>query len=68
MLATREATVAAVTAILEDPSHAHYMSALKWASEHGYGKPKETIDVNVSKLGELSDAELETLAKRAGIA
>lgn len=43
-LATRDATVAAVTAILSDPTHQHYMSALKWAAEHGYGKPKETVE------------------------
>jgi hypothetical protein len=44
-LVTRDATWKAVQAILKDPEHSHYMSALKWASEHGYGKPTETVEV-----------------------
>jgi hypothetical protein len=47
-LTTREATLIAVMAILEDPKHEHYMSALKWASEHGYGKATETIENNTT--------------------
>lgn len=27
--------------------HPAYLGALKWATEHGYGKPKETQDVNI---------------------
>lgn len=42
-MASREATFAAVTRILADPTHPHFMSALKWASEHGYGKPAQPI-------------------------
>lgn len=39
--------------ILRDTNHPAYMSALKWASEHGYGKPKETMAIEVSvKLSE----------------
>lgn len=44
-LVTREATWKAVQAILKDSDHSHYMSALKWAAEHGYGKPTETLEV-----------------------
>lgn len=34
--------------ILKDVDHPAYLGALKWASEHGYGKPKETLAVEVS--------------------
>lgn len=69
-LASSQDVATHVKKILANPEQypGLYIGALKWASEHGYGKPKETIDVNVSKLGELSDAELEALAKKAGIA
>lgn len=40
-------TVAAAV-VLQDANHPAYLGALKWATEHGYGKPKETIDVTVS--------------------
>ena len=30
--------------ILKNPNHPAYVGALKWASEHGYGKPKETVE------------------------
>ena len=39
-LASDERTVAAVQAILDDHEHPHFMAALKWASEHGYGRPR----------------------------
>ncbi len=47
-LTTRKATVEAVKAILEDKTHPHFIGALKWATEHGYGKPKETVEVNAT--------------------
>lgn len=28
--------------------HPAYLGALKWATEHGYGKPKETVDLKMS--------------------
>jgi hypothetical protein len=31
--------------ILRNPNHQHYMSALRWASEHGFGKPDTHLDV-----------------------
>lgn len=45
-LATNGAVVAAV--VLRDKDHPAYLGALKWATEHGYGKPKETIDLQHS--------------------
>lgn len=43
-LATGEKTIAAVKAILKDETHAQFMAALKWASEHGYGKPAQPLE------------------------
>lgn len=44
-LASRAETVAAVTAILNDPRHPAYLGALKWATENGYGRPEQRVDV-----------------------
>lgn len=43
-LASGEKTVVSVRAILEDETHPQFVAALKWATEHGYGKPKESIE------------------------
>lgn len=43
-LASREETLARVMAILQDSDHAQFMPALKWATENGYGKAKETVE------------------------
>lgn len=48
-LVTREKTIDAVTAILDNPDHQHYMRALEWAAAHGYGKPKDT-DITVNNV------------------
>ena len=37
-------TMENVREILADTNHPHFMSALKWAAEHGYGKAKETVE------------------------
>lgn len=34
----------AVTEILQTPTHPHFVSALKWATEHGYGRPTEHVE------------------------
>lgn len=34
-----------VEQILADKSHPAFNGALKWASEHGYGRPKESLEV-----------------------
>lgn len=44
-LATRTETIAVVAAILTDGSHPRFMAALKWASENGYGRPIQRLDV-----------------------
>lgn len=44
-LASRDETLKAVQAILADDKHPAYLGALKWASEHGYGRPQQTVDV-----------------------
>lgn len=31
--------------VLKNPNHPAWLGALKWATEHGYGKPKESIDL-----------------------
>ena len=33
---------AAAAIALQDSTHPAFIGALKWATEHGYGKPKET--------------------------
>lgn len=43
-LASGAATLAAVQRILKDPDHAAYLGALKWATEHGYGKPTQPVE------------------------
>lgn len=43
-LASGALTIQAVTGILSDASHPQFMAALKWATEHGYGKPKESVE------------------------
>jgi hypothetical protein len=45
-LVTREQTLAAVDEILRDKSHPLFMSALNWATNHGYGKAKESLEVS----------------------
>lgn len=45
-LATREATLDAVTGILANPDHPQFMAALKWASENGYGRPAQAVHVS----------------------
>lgn len=49
-LASRDKTLALVEKVLDDPiTYASlWAGALKWATEHGYGKPKESIDHTVS--------------------
>jgi hypothetical protein len=37
---------AAVEEILHDKSHPTFMSGLKWATEHGFGKAKESLEVS----------------------
>jgi hypothetical protein len=68
-LASRQKTFAVVEKILDHPDlyPSLYTGALRWATENGYGKPKETVDVNIAKIKDLSDAELEALAKRVGL-
>lgn len=34
----------AATTVLGNPDHPAFVGALKWASEHGYGKPSQTIE------------------------
>jgi hypothetical protein len=43
-LASNAATMAKVRSILGDENHDLFLGALKWASEHGYGKPTQMID------------------------
>lgn len=47
-LATAANTIKAVRAILKDQDHGQFLQALRWASEHGYGKPNQPVDLGVS--------------------
>lgn len=43
-LATTANTIKAVRAILKDQDHSQFLQALRWASEHGYGKPTQPME------------------------
>lgn len=47
-MASREATRRAVDRILGNENHPHFMAALRWATDRGYGKPDQTLDVTAS--------------------
>lgn len=50
---------------MEDPKHPAFIPALRWATEYGYGKPSQTIELTGRAGGpvELNDqpSALETL-------
>lgn len=48
-LATGEKTVAQLRLILQSKKDPQFMQALRWASEHGYGKPAQPLEHNVGK-------------------
>lgn len=43
-LASRTKTVKSVLAILKNPDHVQFVAALRWATEHGYGKPVQPLE------------------------
>lgn len=45
-LASGEITIANVQKILNNPRHAQFLPALRWATENGYGKPKESLELS----------------------
>lgn len=45
-LASKNATANRVARILKDEDHPFFISALKWATENGYGRAKETVEVS----------------------
>ena len=45
-LVTRNETLAAVRKILRDPDHPAFVGALKWATEHGYGRPLQRLEAD----------------------
>lgn len=47
-LATGEKTVAQIRLILKNKKDPQFMAALRWASEHGYGKPAQPVDLGVT--------------------
>jgi hypothetical protein len=53
-LASRKETIDAVEAILKDSKHPAYLGALKWATENGYGRPKESVELTGSNGGPLA--------------
>lgn len=46
-LASGDETLKFLAAILRKPNHPHYMQALKFVSEQGYGKATQPIDLNI---------------------
>jgi len=46
-LASKQDVMESVSLILSDPDHPLFLGALKWASEHGYGKPNQPLEHNV---------------------
>src|SRR2546423_1548009 len=46
-LASGEKTVESIRKILDDKDHSQFMAAVRWASEHGYGKPSQPLDIGV---------------------
>ena len=42
-LASREETIRALAIILADPEHAHFIQALKFAADRGYGRPSQSV-------------------------
>jgi hypothetical protein len=57
-LASAEKTIGSIRVILGNPKHPQFVAALKWASEHGYGKPKQDVAVT-------GDITLEMLLARS---
>ena len=45
-LVTRKETLAAVRKILRDPDHPAFVGALRWATEHGYGRPLQRVEAD----------------------
>jgi hypothetical protein len=45
-LVSRDETLAAVDDILRDKNHPAFLGALNWATNHGYGKAKESLEVS----------------------
>lgn len=43
-LATAENTIKSIRAILKSRKDPQFMAALRWASEHGYGKPAQPLE------------------------
>lgn len=43
-LASGEKTIESVIKILDNPDHPQFVAALRWATEHGYGKPAQTLE------------------------
>jgi len=42
-LASRDEALAKVREVLNTPDHPHWLGAYRFAAEHGYGKPAQTI-------------------------
>lgn len=47
-LVSSDTVLRAVREILADPDHPAFMSALRWASENGYGKPAQSVELRGS--------------------
>ena len=66
LLASSDLVWSSVQLILLNPNHPSFVGALKWASENGYGKPAQKIDLkgDIRSPGKLTRDEMrEELAK-----
>lgn len=43
-LVSSDVSIQSLEEILKDANHKHHMAARHYATDHGYGKPKETIE------------------------
>lgn len=59
-LASKDDTIKVVERVLKDDEHPAWLGALKWATEHGYGKPTQQVEVS----GEVGSYVAEVPAKQ----
>lgn len=59
-LASREETVRALETILADPNHPHFIQALKFAADRGYGHPNHNVSLDVPAVVLVAPGKLTT--------
>ena len=59
-LASREETLRALETILADPNHPHFIQALKFAADRGYGRPNHDVSLDVPAVVLVAPGKLST--------